>query len=142
MDISVRLVPPDQPIYSSRHRLFQRQASVLPHTGKCQRERLKAIQQTIQPGQDKCPFLCSQPFHSGLHLLLLIFLADLLTTIVGGRVLLTDIVTIFCIQSVPTNKFRFKAFPSISHKKGSKCLKPIFFRITTMTDILRCSEVL
>ena len=82
--------------------------------------------------------------HSGLHLflLLLIFLADLLTTIVGGRVLLTDIVTIFCIQSVPTNKFRFKAFPSISHKKGSKCLKPIFFRITTMTVILRCSEVL
>ena len=114
--------PPDQPIYPPRHRLFRRQASILPHTGKCQSERLKAIQQTIQPGQDNCPF----PFSSlHLFLLLLIFLADLLTTIVGGRVLLTDIVTIFCIQSVSLTNSASKPSYRFAIKKAQNTFSSV-----------------
>ena len=55
--------------------------------------------------------------------LILIMFLDLLTTIVGGRVLLTDIVTIFCIQRVsltnsaskPSYRFAIKKAQNASH---------------------------
>ena len=77
------------------------------------------VAQSVRTDHDQlCPKMPPFPL-----LLLLIMFLDLLTTIVGGRVLLTDIVTIFCIQRVsltnsaskPSYRFAIKKAQNASH---------------------------
>ena len=59
-----------------------------------------------------------------LPLLLIVFL-NLLTTLVGARVLLTDIVTIFCIQSVSLTNSASKPSYRFAIKKAQNTFSSV-----------------